>query len=243
MSGHNSGPRIVLVGSSGQVGWELARTLSPLGVVVPTNRSRFDLNDPGSLGRRIRDLRPDCVVNAAAFTAVDAAESKRAEAMRVNADAPAAMAAAARACDALFVHYSTDYVFDGEGSTPYREDESPNPINVYGESKLKGEERVLEEAPGAIVLRTGWVYGLRGSNFLRTMLRLAHEREEFTSGERPARSTNLEPLHCASHGHDSVPTTRWVALAGRGRWKTGRIPRHVWGSDDLVRVRPGSALA
>lgn len=170
--------RILLTGASGQVGWELARSLLPLGEVLAPPRAEFDLARPEDCAAAIARLRPDVVVNPAAYTAVDKAESEPELALRINGEAPAAMARAAREAGALFVHYSTDYVFDGTKPSPYLEDDAPNPRSAYGRSKLVGEQGVRASGADHLILRTSWVYAARGHNFLRTILRLAAQRDE-----------------------------------------------------------------
>jgi dTDP-4-dehydrorhamnose reductase len=169
--------RILVTGRAGQVGTELTRTLAPLGAVTALDRAAMDLSDPDSIRRAIRDARPEIIVNAAAYTAVDKAESERDLAMRVNGIAPGVMAEEGRRLGAILVHYSTDYVFDGRGNAPYSEDHPPNPINVYGHTKLAGERAIRAAGGRWFVLRTSWVYASRGQNFLRTILRLASERD------------------------------------------------------------------
>jgi len=168
---------ILLFGRHGQLGRQLAPRLARLGRVRVLGRAEADLASPGQPADLIRDLRPQLVVNAAAYTAVDRAEAEEALARRVNAEAPAAMAAAARDCGALFVHYSTDYVFDGRGTRPYREDDPTAPLNAYGRTKRAGEAAVAAAGGQWLVFRTAWVYARQGRNFLNTMLRLAGERD------------------------------------------------------------------
>ncbi len=170
--------RILLTGKTGQVGAELMALLPRLGEGVALDRQQLDLRKPEQIRRAIRDTRPNVIVNAAAYTSVDQAEKDQAEARRINADAPALMAEEAKRIGALLVHYSTDYVFDGAKNSPYNEDDPPNPINVYGETKLAGEEAIRGIGLPHLILRTSWVYGTRGKNFLLTILRLATEREE-----------------------------------------------------------------
>lgn len=180
--------KILLFGANGQVGHELRRSLASLGEVVATTRSGMledgtpcetaDFDLPQSLPALIERVAPDAVVNAAAYTAVDRAESDREAAFRANAEAPQRIAEACAARDALLVHYSTDYVFDGTGARPYREDDSTAPLGVYGESKLAGEQAVQASGARHLIFRTAWVYAAHGKNFMRTMLRLAAEREE-----------------------------------------------------------------
>jgi dTDP-4-dehydrorhamnose reductase len=168
----------MLTGSAGQVGHELSRVLGTIGDVVCVTRSDLDLADAEAVRETLRSVGPDVIVNAAAYTAVDQAEADSETCMAVNALAPGAMAEWTADSGALLVHYSTDYVFDGSSDRPYSEDDSPAPLNVYGESKARGEAAIRESGCRHLVFRTSWVYGARGSNFLRTMLRLAHEREE-----------------------------------------------------------------
>ncbi len=170
--------RLLLTGANGQVGWELARALVPLGEVVALGRAQCDLARPERLPDVVRDVNPDIIVNAAAYTAVDKAEEEEELASTVNGTAAGVLAEEARRRGALFVHYSTDYVFDGKKNTPYTEDDAPCPINAYGRSKLAGERAVGEVGGNYIIFRTSWVYAARGHNFLRTILRLARERDE-----------------------------------------------------------------
>jgi hypothetical protein len=157
---------------------ELARCLQPLGEVVALGRAELDLANAGAIAACVASQRPDVIVNAAAYTAVDKAESESELAFRINAEAPAALAQAAKACDALLVHYSTDYVFDGTLTIAYREDDATAPCSVYGRSKLAGEQAVTASGCRHLILRTQWVFGSHGGNFLRTILRLAREREQ-----------------------------------------------------------------
>jgi len=173
-----SAPRpILLTGANGQLGWELHRALQPLGEVVALNRAALDLAQPDQIRARIRELRPSLVVNPAAFTAVDRAETETGLARAVNAEAPGIMAEACRAIGAALLHYSTDYVFDGSGSTPWSEGDAPDPVNTYGATKLAGERAIAEVDCEHLIVRTSWVYSLRGANFLTTMARLAQTRE------------------------------------------------------------------
>ncbi len=168
---------ILLTGANGQVGWELARTLAPLGEVVAVTRERGDLLQHHRLEALVDEVKPQIIVNAAAYTAVDQAEKEADIAMNVTAGAPAALAASARRHSALLVHYSTDYVFDGSKTAPYVEGDQPNPQGSYARSKLAGEAAIRGSDVDHLIFRTSWVYGARGKNFLRTILRLAGERE------------------------------------------------------------------
>ena len=173
--------KILLLGMGGQVGWELQRALAPLGELVALGRRgsspTADFAQPEALAATVRALAPRIIVNAAAHTAVDKAESEPERARAINAVAPAVLAGEAQALDAWLLHYSTDYVFDGSGSTPWREDSPTGPINVYGQTKLEGEQAIRASGCRHLILRTSWVYAARGGNFARTMLRLAAERE------------------------------------------------------------------
>ncbi|HYG31488.1 MAG TPA: dTDP-4-dehydrorhamnose reductase [Methylophilaceae bacterium] len=172
-----TGP-IFLTGVNGQVGHELQQTLAPLGSVVSLTRSQLDLADSDAIRRVIREIKPAVIVNPAAYTAVDKAESEPELAFAINAAAPAVMAEEAAHLNALFIHYSTDYVFDGSKTMPYGEQDATNPLGVYGQSKLAGEEAIRAVGANHLILRTSWVYGATGRNFLRTIIRLAQERDE-----------------------------------------------------------------
>ena len=169
--------RILLLGKNGQVGWELQRALAPLGELVACGSAEADLRDPAALAGLVKRVKPQLIVNAAAHTAVDRCESEPERAMAINAQAPGLLAREAAALDALLVHYSTDYVFDGSGSRPWAEADATGPLNIYGRSKLAGEEAIRASGCRHLILRTSWVYAARGGNFARTMLRLAGERE------------------------------------------------------------------
>lgn len=168
---------ILVIGKDGQVGFELARSLGSCGNVIPVGRDRVDLADPDSIRRVMRDVRPDLIVNAAAYTAVDRAEAEPDLATAVNGLAPGVLAEEAKRLNAVLVHYSTDYVFDGTKGSPYSEEDATRPINAYGRSKLAGEHAIQETDVPHLILRTSWVYGRRGRNFMLTMLRLAKERQ------------------------------------------------------------------
>ena len=168
----------LLVGKNGQVGWELRRTLSSLGEVVSVDRPEIELSSADSIREIIRDHAPQVIINAAAYTAVDKAEDEPELAMQINATAPAIMAEEAKRLGALFVTYSTDYVFDGTKPGAYTEDDKPNPLSAYGRTKLAGDNAVRDVGGAYLIFRTSWVYGARGKNFLLTMTKLAAEREE-----------------------------------------------------------------
>lgn len=170
--------RLMLTGANGQVGWELRRSLMPIGEVIAMDRHVCDLSRPRDLPHIIRELKPDVIVNAAAYTAVDRAEQEEQLATVVNGTAVGVLADEARKSGAMLIHYSTDYVFNGTKASPYTEDDPPSPINAYGRSKLAGESAIGASGADHLILRTCWVYAARGHNFLRTVLRLAREREE-----------------------------------------------------------------
>lgn len=174
--------KILLLGKNGQVGWELQRSLAPLGEVLALDRNSTlhcgDLSNLEGLAETVRVFRPQVVINAAAYTAVDKAESDSNTAHLVNALAPEVLSRACAALDALLVHYSTDYVFDGSGQTPWLETDATGPLNVYGHSKLAGEQGIAKQGAKHVIFRTSWVYGTEGGNFAKTMLRLAQERDK-----------------------------------------------------------------
>jgi dTDP-4-dehydrorhamnose reductase len=176
--------KILLLGKNGQVGWELQRSLAPLGEVLALDRHSTqacgDLSRPDDLMQTVRQYRPDVIVNAAAHTAVDQAESEPELAHLLNATAPAALAKAAQQWGALLVHYSTAYVFNGEGQLPWQETDATAPLNVYGHTKREGELAIASSGCQHLIFRTSWVYARRGANFAKTMLRLARERERLT---------------------------------------------------------------
>ncbi|HEY4637553.1 MAG TPA: dTDP-4-dehydrorhamnose reductase [Burkholderiales bacterium] len=213
--------RILLTGRNGQVGWELQKALAPLGELTALGRAELDLRDAGRIREAVRASNADVIVNAAAYTAVDKAESEREAAFAVNAAAPGVLAEEAKRSGALLVHYSTDYVFDGEKPAPYVEEDEPNPINAYGASKLAGERAIAASGCRYLILRTSWVYGPRGANFYLTMLRLARERPELrvvddqvgapTSSLAIARAT-AQLLRPGAHG------LYHLSAAGRTSW-------------------------
>jgi len=224
--------KILLTGRDGQVGWELERVLAPLGEVVATDRSTLDLGNEEEIRSVVRGVKPDVIVNAAAYTAVDKAESEPELAMRINGFAPGVLGEEAKYLGALLVHYSTDYVFDGLKATPYVEEDRPNPINVYGRSKLAGERAIVHAGCRHLILRTSWVYGARGNNFLLRIIALAAERSELkvvsdqfgapTSGEAIARGTRtvLERALVDTDGlRPHVPSGVYhMTASGRTTW-------------------------
>jgi len=170
--------RILLTGKNGQVGRELQHLLPSLGTVVAFSREELDLTSADAISKTMRDVRPDIVVNAAAYTAVDRAEQEPGKAFAINGTAPGLIAEEAQRTDAFVVHYSTDYVFDGTKKMPYLETDKPNPLSAYGHSKVTGENAIRASGAAHFIFRTSWVYAAHGSNFVHTILRLARERDE-----------------------------------------------------------------
>lgn len=229
--------RILLLGANGQVGFELARSLAPLGELVCASRDgkmpggaaclAADLGSPASLAAALDSTQADVIVNAAAYTAVDRAEDEPQLAQRINARALAEIGAWAASNNALVVHYSTDYVFDGSGTKPYREIDAVAPLGVYGASKLAGEIALRASGCDHLILRTAWVYAARGHNFLRTMLRLARDRDELRivadqhGAPTPARlisAATAAVLAQRMGGREMKPGTYHLCAAGQCTW-------------------------
>lgn len=229
--------KILLFGKNGQVGWELQRSLAPLGELVALGSREThlpaDFLQPERLAETVRQVRPDVIVNAAAYTAVDRAESDREAAHHINAIAPGVLAQAAQACGAWVVHFSTDYVFDGSGVTPWRERDPTGPLSVYGATKLEGEQRVMQAGPHHLVLRTSWVYGARGGNFARTMLRLAQEKDRLSVvDDQFGAPTSAELLaditaHAVRAALDRPALAGLYHVAARGETTWHGYARHV----------------
>jgi len=169
--------KIVLFGKNGQLGWEFQRTLPILGEVISVGRDDLDLSDLNAVQHILEELKPNLIINTSAYTEVDLAETEAELAMNINAQAPGIMAEAARKCSAVFIHYSTDYVFDGKRGSPYSEGDLTNPLNVYGSSKLKGEGNIKQAGDAYLILRTSWVYSLRGNSFVNKVLGWARKNE------------------------------------------------------------------
>jgi dTDP-4-dehydrorhamnose reductase len=201
--------KILLTGKTGQVGFELERSLQGLGEIIALDRSQMDLANLTQVRDVIRAIKPQLIVNPAAYTAVDKAESEPELAMRINGEAPGVIAEEAKKLGAAMIHYSTDYVFDGSKKTPYVETDRTCPINVYGATKLAGEQAIQAAGIPYLILRTSWVYGMRGNNFLRTMLRLAQEREEL----RVVADQHGAPTWCRT----IADTTAHIVAQGRGQ--------------------------
>lgn len=238
--------KILLLGKNGQVGWELQRALRPLGEVTAVDRrdAGGDLADLDAVRALVRRTGPDVIVNAAAYTAVDKAESEQDLALAINATAPAALAAEAKALGALLVQYSTDYVFDGSGAEPRAEDAPTNPLSVYGRSKLAGEEAIRASGCRKLIVRTSWVYAARGGNFARTMLKLAAEREQLkVIADQIGAPTGAELLADAT-AHMIVATRAQWSLCGTYHLAAaGQTSWHAYASHviEFARAR-GTAL-
>lgn len=219
--------KLLVVGRDGQVGWELTRALQPLGEVLALGRAQADLAVPDSLRDRVLHERPTAIVNAAAYTAVDKAESEPDLAMRINGEAPAELARAARETGAMLIHYSTDYVFDGAKEGSYLEDDLPNPMSQYGRSKLAGERAIAQSGCRYAILRTQWVFGSHSGNFLRTILRLADEREYLRivsdqfgapTSARLIADVTAQMLGRLAAGEVAPDGVYHLAAAGRASW-------------------------
>ncbi len=221
--------RILLFGEQGQVAWELRRTLAPMADLTCVGRTEVDLADPAAIRRAIAAAAPEVIVNAAAYTAVDKAETETALATQINADAPGVMAAEAARRGALLVHYSTDYVFAGTKGTPYTEDDPTGPLGAYGRTKLAGEEAVRAAGGSHLIFRLCWVYGNRGANFLLTMQRLARERDEVRvvadqrgcpTWSRMIAEATAQALRCLHTREDAraVSGTYHLCASGQTSW-------------------------
>lgn len=212
--------KILLLGKNGQVGWELQRSLAPLGEVLALDRHSpqycGDLTKPEQLLQTVLTYKPDFIVNAAAYTAVDKAESEPELARCINTNAPAALAKAAAQIGAWLVHYSTDYVFDGRGSHARQEAEGTGPVNVYGQTKLDGEKAIVTSGCKYLIFRTSWVYAARGGNFAKTMLRLALERDKLTViNDQHGAPTGADLIaDVTAHAMRRVLNTQNISLAG-----------------------------
>jgi dTDP-4-dehydrorhamnose reductase len=205
-------PRILLTGKNGQLGWELERMLGASSELKSLDRGDLDLREPASIRKVIRNFQPQIILNAAAYTAVDKAETEEALARAVNADAPAVMAEEAQKVGALLIHYSTDYVFDGSKNDPYVESDATNPINAYGQTKLAGEKAIQNVGGRYLIFRTEWVYATRGKNFLLTILRLATEREELRIVADQIGAPTWS--HAIAHATAKMITDEWQRTGG-----------------------------
>lgn len=250
--------RILVTGGAGQVGWELRRTLAAFGEVVAPGRDALDIASGDSIVACLRAVNPDLIVNAAAYTAVDKAESEQDLAMRVNGDAPRIFAEEAARRNIALIHYSTDYVFDGRKAGPYREDDATAPMNVYGRSKLAGELGVVGAGGAHLIFRTSWIYAPRGRNFLLTMLKLGKERKELkvvndqfgapTSARLVAQATSSVVCQLLYGGKLDVERLREIGglyhltAAGRASWYEF-AQAILAGQPDGARVLPIPATA
>jgi len=227
--------RILLTGASGQVGSELLKTLVPLGEIVAPGRSGMDLGDPESVRRAIREVAPRWIVNPAAYTAVDKAESEPELAYAINEHSVRAIGEEAAKLGAGVIHFSTDYVFDGTGDRPYVEDDPTGPISVYGASKLAGEKALAASGAGHIIFRTSWVYGATGKNFLLTILRYARERENL----RIVADQHGSPTWSRDLANLTQRTIDWVEASARGKELRDALPHwsgvyHAGGSGETT---------
>jgi len=221
--------KILLFGKEGQVGWELHRALSTVGDLVASDRQELDLEQLGEVRRWVRRHEPDIIVNAAAYTAVDRAEAEPEKARRINAEAVGLLAEEADRLNAWLVHYSTDYIFNGEKTAPYEEDDQADPLSVYGRTKFEGEERIRQRQAKHLIFRTSWVYAARGNNFVKTILRLAKDKERLNViADQQGAPTSAELIAdvtaCALHriGQMESPTavagTYHLAAQGETSW-------------------------
>ena len=237
-------PRILLLGADGQLGTELRRSLAAQGELVAATLSgtidggaceTADFSQPDTLPALLARTAPDVVVNAAAYTAVDRAEQEVELVFRINAEAPDVLASACAARDATFVHYSTDYVFDGQGTRPYREDDTTSPLGVYGASKLAGEIAVLSSGARHMIFRTAWVYAAHSQNFLRTMLRVGAERDALRvvadQVGTPTPAALLADVTAQALRADAAPSGLWHATP------TGQASWHAFAQAARVKIR------
>jgi dTDP-4-dehydrorhamnose reductase len=221
-------PVILVIGKIGQVGWELRRTLAPVGKVVSVDFPEIDLTQGSSIQKWVRETTPDVIINAAAYTAVDKAESEFERCNQINGIAPGILAEEAKSRGALLIHYSTDYVFDGLKGTPYVETDAPNPQGAYGKSKLNGDRAVEQVGGKHLIFRLCWVYGARGQNFMLTIMRLARERERLrvvrdqlgcpTWSRMIAETTTLALRQILAAGNDSHTGLFHLAASGQTSW-------------------------
>ena len=244
---------ILILGGSGQVGFELQRALAPLGNCIAPGRRSLDLQDAAAVVRLLDELRPTLIVNAAAWTAVDAAEKARDEAFRLNAALPAPLADYCASHSATLVHYSSDYVYPGDGDTAWRETSETGPLSVYGKSKLAGDEAVLASGADALIFRTSWVYSARGHNFMKTMLRLAREREALRivgdqiGAPTPARLiAEVTLLAVKQRGEGRLePGLYHLAPRGETNWHgfAQAIFRHAEALGETLQVKPDQVVS
>nr|WP_297351260.1 dTDP-4-dehydrorhamnose reductase [uncultured Caldimonas sp.] len=255
--------KILLLGKDGQVGWELQRSLAPLGEVIAVGRGDEgglcgDLTQPEGLAATVRRLRPQAIVNAAAYTAVDRAEQEAQTAQQVNGDAVGLLAREAAALGAWLIHYSTDYVFDGSGQHAWREDDPTGPLSTYGRTKLDGEAQIRAASVRHLILRTSWVYGARGGNFAKTMVRLATERDQLrvvadqmgapTGADLIAdvtahalRQAMAQPASCGTYHLASAGETSWHGYAQHVLRQAATLGQALKVAPEAVEAIPTSA--
>jgi dTDP-4-dehydrorhamnose reductase len=237
--------KILLLGKNGQLGWELHHALAPLDQITALDFEELDLGDFDAVRRKVRALRPELIVNAAAYTAVDRAENEPDKAYAINAAAPGILAEESKSMGAALIHYSTDYVFDGARSTPYTETDSPNPINVYGASKLAGEQAIQAALGDYLIFRTAWVYSLRGDSFVTKVLKWARANETLRIVDdqvsNPTWAGALAEITAQLLASGSKDFSRWIAehkglyhLAG-----SGFASRFEW-AKEILRLDPQS---
>ncbi len=226
--------KILLLGKNGQLGWELQRTLAPLGLLFAIDIEQLDLQDVAGIRRMVRVLKPGLIVNASAYTDVDRAEAEPEKARAVNAAAPAVLAEEARRLEALLIHYSTDYVFDGTKGSPYREEDAASPLNVYGRSKLDGEEAIREAGGSHLILRTSWVYSLRGGGFVSKVLEWARKQEQLR--------VVTDQIGCPTWARQLAETTAQLVARGSGNLRERSGLYHLAGSGHASRFEWAQAI-
>jgi len=217
--------RVLILGSQGQLGIELQKAFANAGEIVALGRDRCDFDNPETIRKAVSEINPSLILNAAAYTAVDRAESEPELATRINAVAPGVLAQEARKLGAILVHYSTDYVFDGSKKRPWVEDDFTNPLNIYGRTKLAGEQEIIDAGPRHLIFRTSWVYSPHGTNFLRTVIRLGKEREQLrivnnqTGAPTTAAALARATLTVISRGVDDADSGIYhMTCAGQTTW-------------------------
>lgn len=247
--------KILLTGRNGQVGMELERRLPTVGDVFAFGRREMDLLNPEDIRKTVDSVKPDIIVNPAAYTSVDEAEKKQDIAMAVNGIAPGVLAEAAKKCGALLVHYSTDYVFDGKKGKPYTEEDEPNPLNFYGKTKLAGERAVEATWNRHLIIRSSWIYGSRGNNFLLSILELARGKKEIrVVDDQIGSPTSSRTVACASQkmlealiardelseelfGTYHVASTGSVSRSGFAEEILSRLPKKQYPRDHIIPIR------
>lgn len=242
--------KILLLGKNGQIGWELRRTLAPQGEVIALGRAELDLEDGVAIRKMVRHFNPNIIVNAAAYNGVEQAEVEPEKARLVNAIAPGILAEEAKRANALLVHYSTDYVFDGAKDTAYTEEDQARPLNVYGQTKLEGEQNIIAVGASHLILRTLWIYGARGKNFLLTMLKLAGEKDELRvvddqfgspTWSRMVAEATAQLLPQIKNNLEEIASTYNLCAGGQTSWygfARAIFEQHFSPEDNYARVIP-----